>query len=405
MNPSLHSEIVKTVDRFSAWLEKYGETSYDHQTFFASPIGGGAKALYYRSPILGMVAVSPFIFCEAFLPSTRRLFHKRQRLPIADAHYSMGFAFLAQGTGCKEHLEKARHFLSVLEETRCPGFERYCWGYPFDWITRNGTIPAGTPLITTTPYAYEAFLQVYKIDGDAKWHGILQSIAEHVAEDIKDFEAGPGASSCSYTPFDTGGVINASAYRSFLLTSASRQFGEGRYEEIASKNLKFVLQNQRSDGGWPYAVDGVRDFIDHFHTCFVLKALAKIEKLTGSRECRVAIERGVDFYAKNLFDEQGLPKPFSKAPRLTVYRHELYDYAECVNLGTLLKGRFPVLDRTVEGVLQDLMGRWRKPDGSFRSRKLILGWDDVPMHRWAQAQIFRSLCFLLLSGKHDLKEQ
>ena len=31
----------------------------------------------------------------------------------------------------------------------------------------------------------------------------------------------------------------------------------------------------------------------------------------------------------------------------------------------------------------------------FRSRKLLLGWDNTPMHRWAQAQMFRSLCFLL----------
>ena len=39
-----------------------------------------------------MLAVSPIIFCEAFLPSTRRLFFIRQRFPIADAHYAMGFA-------------------------------------------------------------------------------------------------------------------------------------------------------------------------------------------------------------------------------------------------------------------------------------------------------------------------
>jgi hypothetical protein len=399
MNRSFLHEIEKSIEMFVPWLEEYGETSYDHQTFFASPIGGAAKALYYRSRLFGVIPVAPFIFCEAFLPSARSLFWKRQRLPIADAHYAMGFAFLSQYTGRKDFLEKASHFLNVLEETRCPGFERHCWGYPFDWVTRTGTIPTGTPLITTTPYAYEAFLQVHQIDGNAKWLGILRSIAEHAARDIKDFEAGPGASSCSYTPYDTGGVINASAYRSFLLTSASRLFKEDRYEEIASKNLKFVLQNQRSDGAWPYAVDGVRDFVDHFHTCFVLKALAKIEKLTGSQECRVAIERGVDFYAKNLFDEQGLPKPFSKAPRLTVYRHELYDYAECINLGVLLKGRFPRLDRLESNVLEDLLARWRKPDGSFRSRKLLLGWDNVPMHRWAQAQIFRSLCFHLLTEK------
>ena len=39
-----------------------------------------------------------------------------------------------------------------------------------------------------------------------------------------------------------------------------------------------------------------------------------------------------------------------------------------------------------------------KPDGSFRTRQLLLGWDNVPMHRWAQAQLFRSLCCLLLQS-------
>ena len=39
-------------------------------------------------------------------------------------------------------------------------FKEYCWGYPFDWVWRGGTIKRQTPLITTTPYVYKAFLQV-----------------------------------------------------------------------------------------------------------------------------------------------------------------------------------------------------------------------------------------------------
>jgi hypothetical protein len=128
----------------------------------------------------------------------------------------------------------------------------------------------------------------------------------------------------------------------------------------------------------------------------VLKALAKIEALTGNSDCTRAIERGIDYYVQNLFDERGVPKPFSKAPRLIVYRRELYDYAECINLGMLLRGRFEKLDRLVDGVVDQILTIWQKPDGSFRSRQLHLGWDNVPMHRWAQAQLFRSLSLLLL---------
>ena len=401
MREDLRERVCSSLDRFVHWLENYGETSFDHQSFFAGPFGGKAKALYYKKPLLGTVAVAPMIFSEAFLPGARRLFWKRQRLPIADAHYAMGFAFLSQALDKNEYYEKAVHFLNILEETRCPGFECLCWGYPFNWETRGGTIPMGTPLITTTPYAYEAFADVYQIDKNGKWLGIMRSIAEHAMNDIKDFEISPNASMCSYTPHDQGGVVNASAYRAFLLTRASVELSEERYWQVAERNLNFVLRCQQPDGSWNYAVNGARNFVDHFHTCFVLKALGKIEQLTGDARCHQAIEKGVRYYVEHLFNEMRLPKPFAKAPRLTVYRHELYDYAECINLGILLKGRFEELDKTFGIVIEDLLSRWQKPDGSFRCRQLLFSWDNVPMHRWAQSQIFRSLSLLLYEESKD----
>lgn len=382
---------------FSDWLERYGEVSFDHQSFFASTTGRWAKAFYYKSRLLGTAMVAPMILCEAFVPSARTLFWKPQRFPIADAHYAMGFAFLAQTFGDEKDYKRAVHFLEILEQTRCPGYDDFCWGYPFDWETRGGTIKRETPLITSVPYVYEAFSQVYEIDRSQRWLRVMRSIAEHAFRCYRDTETGLDAATCAYTPAadDNGGVVNASAYRAFLLTKAALDFSDGRYREVAKRNLNFVLSSQNSNGSWFYSIDGQRDFVDHFHTCFVLKALVKIEKLTGDSGCAAAIERGVDYYVKLLFDEQGLPNPFSKAPRLTVYRRELYDYAECINLATLLRGRFKGLDRRAEPVLADVFLRWRKTDGSFRARQLLYGWDNVPMHRWAQSQMFRSLCFLL----------
>jgi hypothetical protein len=396
-NDSQRIEVEGAVQRFTGWLDHFGETSYDHQSYFASDLGRGAKALYYRRPLLGVLAVSPMILSEAFLPSARRLFWKPQRFPIADAHYAMGFAFLAQAQKQESHLKRAVHFLEVLKTTRCMGFPHYGWGYPFNWETRNGTLAAGTPMITSVPYVYEAFRQVYQLDGNPEWLEIMQSIAEHALEDYRDYEVSPEASTCCYCPGrdNSSGVINASAYRAFLLTQAAIDFSLDKYKSVADRNLQFVLDSQNLNGSWYYSTDNVRDFVDHFHTCFVLKALAKIEQLTGSPQCRTAIERGVNYYVRNLFDSNGLPVPFSKAPRLTVYRRELYDYAECINLGVLLSGRFSELDRMSSLVVADVLERWQKSDGSFRARELLIGWDNVPMHRWAQAQLFRSLCFLL----------
>jgi hypothetical protein len=398
---SEYRSVAGTLENFTRWLDRYGETSWDHQSFFAGRVGSRAKSLYYGHRIVGTVAVAPMILCEALLPSARRLFHHRTRFPIADAHYAMGFAFLYRATGKPWFLERARHFLEELKRSRCPGFAEHCWGYPFDWVTRNGIIPAQTPLITSTPYGYEAFHQVWEIDGGQEQKEILESIARHAALDIRDFRTSETASSCSYTPCGFEGVVNAAAYRAFLLTSATHVLGRQEYWGIAERNLNFVLESQNADGSWFYAIDGVRDFVDHFHTCFVLKALAKIHTLTQHQACLAALTAGVAYYLDHLCDQDGLPRPFSRAPRLTVYRGELYDCAECINLCLLLRDQFPQVERVLSAVVAWILRDWIRPDGSFRSRRLWLGWDNVPMHRWAQAQMFRSLAFLLCEMGSD----
>jgi hypothetical protein len=393
------------LSRFIEWLDKYGEESYDFQTYYSGNLGRKAKRMYYSHPILGTAAVLPMVFSEAFVPAGRRLFWKPQRIPIADAHYAMGFAFLAEmpGNDRDRHYRRAVHFLEILEQTRCPGYDEYCWGYPFYWETLLGTIPPDTSLITTIPYAYEAFQQVYRIDGNTKWRHIMHSIAQHAFGDYQDVPTSAKAATCPYTPVPNHSlkVVNANAYRAYLLTNAAIEFSDKEYEASAERNLNFVLEAQNPDGSWFYALDGKRAFVDHFHTCFVMKALAKIEALTGNKDCTVAIQRGIDYYTQFLFDEAGVPKPFSRAPRLTVYRRELYDFAECINLAVLLRGRFPALDRNLAITLDQILKLWQTPEGSFRSRQLYFGWDNTPMHRWASSQLFRSLCFLLHKNRHS----
>lgn len=390
----MSANLDNTLANFTRWLDGYGETSWDHQSYFAGIYGNWAKGLYYRSKLPGMLAVAPMIFSEAFVPSARRLFHERIRFPIADAHYAMGFAFLHQATGESAHLERAVHFLEELKKSRSPDFKEYCWGYPFNWMTRGGVMKRDTPFITSLPYMYEAFLQVHQIAPRDEWRQVIESIVRHARNDIKDFQTSAKASTCSYDPYDEGGVVNASAYRAGMLTSASRVLGDEGHWKVAERNLHFVLESQNADGSWPYAKDGVRNFVDHFHTCFVMKALAKIHKLTGHKETLAALERGVKYYLGNLFGEDGMPRPFAVAPRLTVYKCELYDCAESINLCLLLRDRFPQLDARLKIVVAGILRDWVKPDGSFRARKLMLGWDNVPMHRWAQSQMFRALAFL-----------
>ena len=95
----LEGRVTSSLAAFEGWLDRYGETSYDFQTFYAGPVGQWAKGFYYKNKKLGTLAVAPIIFCEAFAPSARRFFFIRQRFPIADAHYAMGYARMFRATG------------------------------------------------------------------------------------------------------------------------------------------------------------------------------------------------------------------------------------------------------------------------------------------------------------------
>ena len=179
--------------------------------------------------------------------------------------------------------------------------------------------------------------------------------------------------------------------------TAGLRFERDDWEAAGRRNLNYVLASQRDDGAWPYSTDGSDDFVDNFHTCFVLKNLAKAWLLTGDERTRDAVRRGYSFYLSHLLDESGLPVPFAERPRLTVHRRDLYDYAEGINLAHLVRGLVPDANRVLEQLTTDLVERWQLPDGHFVTRELAIGRNKVPYHRWGQSQTFRSLARLLTS--------
>ena len=101
--------------------------------------------------------------------------------------------------------------------------------------------------------------------------------------------------------------------------------------------------------------------------------------LTGDAKCtKKRNQKGGCVYVTNLFDKRGIPKPFSRAPRLIVYRRS-YTICRVHQPGHLVEGAVPEFDRVVSGQTMDhVLTDWQKPDGSFRSRRLLLGWDTIP---------------------------
>ncbi len=332
--------------------------------------------------------MTPFVALDAIAPRVRAHLGRRSRSPIADAHYALGFFVLARRAD-GELVERGRAFLDALERSRPRA--QPAWGYPFDWPSRYGLFRAGTPLITTMPYCYEAFEAGHDATGDPSYVATMEGIARFAYEGIPTTRVGDDADASAYTPFDRTQVVNASAYRAFLLTAAGLRFVRDDWLDAARRNIAYVLLSQLEDGSWPYATDVRADFIDNFHTCFVLKNLFKVFALTGDVALRKSIVDGYAFYRRRLLDDSGLPVPFARRPRLTLHRRDLYDYAEGISLAHLLRLELPEAEAVRERLVEDLVARWQLPDGHFVTRESALGPNRVPYHRWAQAPAFLAL--------------
>jgi hypothetical protein len=338
-----------------------------------------------------------------------------------------------------------------------PGFRGYCWGYPFDWQNNKGLWRRNTPFITCTPYAFEAYLGLFDATGHQRYLEIAASISRFVADDLKDSPCGADAAAASYSPFDDSKVINASAYRAFVLFEAahrlmdpsiaqhrsadpacasvqSTESSDGassapssrpsppmgareehgpatarfplhaevcrRYLEKAWRNLNFILQSQREDGSWLYAVDNPAEaYIDHFHTCFVLKNLVKINRHIRHPRVSDAIQRGYTYYRKHLFDAQDNPRQFAIRPRTQLVDMEMYDWAEAMTLGALLREEIPGAFDFAHELARRLGAQYQLPDGHFVTRVYRGGIRHTfPFLRWPQAQLFHAVTNLLAAS-------
>jgi hypothetical protein len=400
-------DLWPVADRFTAWLDKSGAASYDPYDVWGTAYGKLSRRLFYKKNPLGMAMTAPLILMEVVFPRLRTVLVKKDRYPTADAQLALAFLNLYESGKLRSDkraaswLAKAENLSRDLLAQSILGFKGYCWGYPFDWQNVNGLMPKSTPHITATPYCYEAFTRLFDLTGHTRYRDIAESISHFVFEDLKDTPTGKDSAASSYTPHDQGKVVNASAYRAWLLFDAADRFGRDDYRQKAMKNLHFILENQRADGAWLYAIDNPKEaFIDHFHTCFVLKNLFKLNRTLRNHDVKHAVERGYRWYRENLFDEQSTPRSFAIAPRLQIVRLEMYNAAEAISLGVLLRNEIPEAFALAQGLAARFLRGQQVRKGHWVTRVYMGGIrHTVPFLRWPQSQLFLALSNFLLAAE------
>jgi len=282
-----------------------------------------------------------------------------------------------------------------LEALRSPGYEEPCWGYHFDVETRYFFYSRETPNTIATAFAGHGLLDAAENRGSERAAALAEGVGEFFMRRIAaTTDPGGAGAFLGYFPGDRTPIHNASLLAASVLARlAARDPARTDFAERARDAVAYAVAHQRPDGSWPYSEgpDGMGDWVDNFHTGYVLDALLRCGESLGSGEALAAWERGLTLFAERLVDPDG-------APRFTLERRFPIDgqcVAQSIDTFSRASNRHPERLADAERVLAFGLGRMRRSDGAFhfqRQRRFV---NRAPHVRWVQAPMLSALVTLI----------
>jgi hypothetical protein len=260
---------------------------------------------------------------------------------------------------------------------------RMGWGYDFPWQSRAFLQPAYFPTVVATSFAVDALAAAGRA-------AAVEAAARFVETDLRRHEDADGI--CfSYSPGDGTRVYNASLFGARILAQAAARDGPdapARREE-ARRAVDWVVSRQRDDGAWVYGEALHWTWIDNLHTGFNLETIDRVASLLGDDRWEDALRRGLDFYRRVLFLEDGTPRYYTTS----LYPLDPHSFAQgaltFLSLHRLQPDAVVFADRILHRGIEEL---WDERRGGFRFQKHRHHTQNAIHLRWSQAWMFRALC-------------
>ncbi|MBL4753659.1 MAG: hypothetical protein JKY52_08740 [Flavobacteriales bacterium] len=214
------------------------------------------------------------------------------------------------------------------------------WGLPFRWFSKNGVYSSNTPYVTNTPYVMEALIKESWPENDQALVNDLFQSTWGFLDSLKILHITDKELALSYAPIDEPLlVINANSYAA-LAYALHVKYGcddvkEAAFERV-TKLVNWVVNQQQDDGSWYYYADKDQgNFIDCFHSCFIIKNLLKVKALIPDVADHVdpVVKSGWSFLQNDFYDKKsGLCRRFVQRDIKDPFRWDLYDQAEYLGL-------------------------------------------------------------------------
>lgn len=310
-----------------------------------------------------------------------------------------GYCNLYEIEADRKTLEQIRFLIRKLLELKSPGYSGSCWGYNFDWQARAFFQPKGTPTVVATSFVANALLDAYEILLDERLIEEARSACNFILKDLNKMYDKSGNYCFSYSPLDSTQVFNASVLGSRLLARVYSFTKEEELRVAAKKSIDFCVPFQREDGAWPYGTLPYHQWVDSFHTGYMIECIAEYQKYTGESCYDDLLQRSTDCYLTKFFEEDGAPKYYDNKK----FPIDIHAPAQLVvtlaRIGKLGEEK-ELVDRVLFWVNQSM---WDKR-GYYYYQKRKLWTSKIPYMRWAQAWIFYAYSFYLKEFPSDEQE-
>jgi hypothetical protein len=274
-----------------------------------------------------------------------------------------------------EFYPESEFLLSELERLRSPGWSGSAWGYDFDWESRYISIPAFTPTIVATGIITNALFDYYILTRNNRAGQLLESASAFLLNDLK--RTYTGDTLCfSYSPLDQQIVFNASMKGVRLLAQVYHLTADKEYAGIAAQAVQFVMNHQRPDGAWVYSLNDNREWVDNYHTGYILDALKSYSILTNDNQFENQLNIGFQYYISRFFENETIPRFFDGKT------YPVDSTAAAQSLITL--AGFNQIE-TAKKVAEWIMRNMQDKDGHIYFRKYSHFTSKVSFMRWSNA--------------------
>ncbi|WP_432735237.1 hypothetical protein [Maridesulfovibrio sp. FT414] len=364
-------------------LEKI--TSYDPYDVWATPLFGRLKMDYNNGRILSRPLLVACYLMDYIFPLTTR---KVLGCPKTLSPHVLALHTLMEGKRMSTVQREA-----VLDRfAQMNVLENGCgWGLPFRWYSKHAVYSDRIPYITHTPYVMEALLELARDGAVAERSVEMFSGTWKFMESLRIMASDERRLALSYSSEEEGRVVNNAQSYAALAYALHAVHGAPEHRahavERCRRLLEWGIREQREDGSWLYyADDRPGNFIDCFHSCFIIKNVFKVLELLPelSKMVGTSMERAVRFLDDNFLDrDRLLCRRFVNEVRRDLYRWDIYDQAEY--LGVLIDlGRLEEAGVFRESVRRRFSrgGRWwcRIDYIGRRWGRGFLRWGIMPFH-------------------------